>query len=48
MSWVKFGLDGVKEVLKWGCNDIGGILMEEYIIIMVGVVGGICMEVENL
>lgn len=45
---MKIGLDGVKEVLKWGCNDIGGILMEEYIIIMVGVIGGIFMEVKNL
>ena len=27
-SWVKLGLDGATEALRWGCNDIGGILME--------------------
>ena len=47
-SWVKLGLDGAKEALKWGCNDIGGTLMEEHITTMAGAVGGTCMEVENL
>ncbi|NEN93022.1 MAG: 7,8-didemethyl-8-hydroxy-5-deazariboflavin synthase subunit CofH [Okeania sp. SIO3H1] len=47
-SWVKIGLDGAKEALKWGCNDIGGTLMEEHITTMAGAVGGTCMEVENL
>ncbi len=47
-SWVKIGLDGAKEALKWGCNDIGGTLMEEHITTMAGAVGGTCMEVETL
>ncbi|MEM1169193.1 MAG: 7,8-didemethyl-8-hydroxy-5-deazariboflavin synthase subunit CofH [Cyanobacteria bacterium P01_H01_bin.35] len=47
-SWVKLGLDGAKEALKWGCNDIGGTLMEEHITTMAGALGGTCMEVENL
>ncbi|MCL2934952.1 MAG: 7,8-didemethyl-8-hydroxy-5-deazariboflavin synthase subunit CofH [Trichodesmium sp. MAG_R03] len=47
-SWVKLGLDGAKEALKWGCNDIGGTLMEEHITTMAGAVGGTCMAVENL
>ena len=47
-SWVKLGLDGAKEALKWGCNDIGGTLMEEHITTMAGAIGGTCMEVENL
>lgn len=47
-SWVKIGLDGAKEALKWGCNDIGGTLMEEHISNMAGAVGGSCMEVESL
>lgn len=47
-SWVKLGLDGAKEALRWGCNDIGGTLMEEHITTMAGAVGGTCMEVETL
>ncbi|NEO58036.1 MAG: 7,8-didemethyl-8-hydroxy-5-deazariboflavin synthase subunit CofH [Okeania sp. SIO3B5] len=47
-SWVKIGLDGAKEALKWGCNDIGGTLMEEHITTMAGAVGGTCMEVKSL
>ena len=47
-SWVKLGLSGAKEALKWGCNDIGGTLMEEHITTMAGAVGGTCMEVEDL
>ncbi len=47
-SWVKLGLDGAKEALKWGCNDIGGTLMEEHITTMAGAIGGTCMEVETL
>jgi len=30
-SWVKIGLDGAKQALEQGCNDIGGTLMEEHI-----------------
>ncbi len=47
-SWVKLGLDGAIEALNWGCNDIGGTLMEEHITTMAGAQGGTCMEVETL
>lgn len=30
-SWVKIGVDGVAESLRWGANDFGGTLMEETI-----------------
>jgi FO synthase subunit 2 len=47
-SWVKLGLEGATEALRWGCNDIGGTLMEEHITTMAGAQGGTCMEVETL
>ncbi|WP_414575640.1 7,8-didemethyl-8-hydroxy-5-deazariboflavin synthase subunit CofH [Anabaena sp. CCY 9402-a] len=47
-SWVKLGLDGATAALDWGCNDIGGTLMEEHITTMAGAVGGTCMDVETL
>jgi len=47
-SWVKLGLDGATTALNWGCNDIGGTLMEEHITSMAGAKGGTCMEVEDL
>ncbi len=47
-SWVKLGLAGATEALVWGCNDIGGTLMEEHITTMAGAIGGTCMEVETL
>ena len=47
-SWVKLGLAGATEALRWGCNDIGGTLMEEHITTMAGAQGGTCMEVEDL
>ncbi|MBW4510549.1 MAG: 7,8-didemethyl-8-hydroxy-5-deazariboflavin synthase subunit CofH [Scytonematopsis contorta HA4267-MV1] len=47
-SWVKLGLAGATEALQWGCNDIGGTLMEEHITTMAGAIGGTCMEVETL
>jgi 5-amino-6-(D-ribitylamino)uracil---L-tyrosine 4-hydroxyphenyl transferase len=47
-SWVKLGLAGAIEALNWGCNDIGGTLMEEHITTMAGAIGGTCMEVETL
>lgn len=47
-SWVKLGLDGATEALRWGCNDIGGTLMEEHITSMAGAQGGTCMEPETL
>ncbi len=47
-SWVKLGLAGATEALKWGCNDLGGTLMEEHITTMAGAKGGSCLEVETL
>ncbi|BDA67383.1 hypothetical protein RIVM261_081560 [Rivularia sp. IAM M-261] len=47
-SWVKIGLNGAKEALTWGCNDIGGTLMEEHITTMAGALGGTCMSVSDL
>jgi 5-amino-6-(D-ribitylamino)uracil---L-tyrosine 4-hydroxyphenyl transferase len=47
-SWVKLGLGGATEALNWGCNDIGGTLMEEHITTMAGAIGGTCMEVADL
>ncbi|MGB3300578.1 MAG: 7,8-didemethyl-8-hydroxy-5-deazariboflavin synthase subunit CofH [Phormidesmis sp.] len=47
-SWVKLGLKGATEALRWGCNDIGGILMEEHITSMAGAVGGTYQREEDL
>lgn len=47
-SWVKLGLHGATEALTWGCNDIGGTLMEEHITSMAGAQGGTCMTVDEL
>lgn len=47
-SWVKLGLSGATAALQWGCNDIGGTLMEEHITTMAGALGGTCMAVETL
>ncbi len=47
-SWVKLGLDGATTALRWGCNDIGGTLMEEHITSMAGAQGGTCQSVEDL
>ena len=47
-SWVKLGLAGATQALRWGCNDIGGTLMEEHITSMAGAIGGTCMEVGTL
>ncbi|MEM9508048.1 MAG: 7,8-didemethyl-8-hydroxy-5-deazariboflavin synthase subunit CofH [Cyanobacteria bacterium P01_E01_bin.35] len=47
-SWVKIGLEGAKQALQCGCNDIGGTLMEEHITTMAGAQGGTCMTVANL
>ncbi|MCK9878787.1 bifunctional FO biosynthesis protein CofGH [Frankia sp. Ag45/Mut15] len=35
-SWVKLGVDGCREVLRGGVNDLGGTLMEETISRMAG------------
>jgi FO synthase subunit 2 len=47
-SWVKLGIDGATQALRWGCNDIGGTLMEEHITTMAGAKGGTCMSAEAL
>lgn len=47
-SWVKLGLAGAVEALQWGCNDLGGTLMEEHITTMAGAQGGTCLEVDDL
>jgi len=47
-SWVKLGLDGATEALTWGCNDIGGTLMEEHITSMAGAKGGTCQTAADL
>jgi len=30
-SWVKIGLGGARQLLRSGCNDLGGTLMDENI-----------------
>lgn len=47
-SWVKLGLAGAAEALRWGCNDIGGTLMEEHITSMAGAMGGTCQSEKDL
>lgn len=47
-SWVKLGMDGAAEALRWGCNDLGGTLMEEHITSMAGARGGTFQTVEAL
>jgi 5-amino-6-(D-ribitylamino)uracil---L-tyrosine 4-hydroxyphenyl transferase len=47
-SWVKLGLAGAKTALTWGCNDLGGTLMEEHITTMAGAEGGTSQSVEDL
>lgn len=39
-SWVKLGLEGAAEALRWGADDLGGTLMEEHITTMAGASGG--------
>ena len=39
-SWVKLTLEGAAQALDWGCNDLGGTLMEESITSMAGAQGG--------
>jgi FO synthase len=47
-SWVKMGLEGATEALRWGVNDLGGTLMEENISRMAGSQHGVRLEVEDL
>jgi FO synthase len=47
-SWVKMGLEGATEALRWGVNDLGGTLMEENISRMAGSRHGVRLEVSDL
>jgi FO synthase subunit 2 len=47
-SWVKLTLAGASEALRWGCNDLGGTLMEEHITTMAGARGGTCQSPQAL
>ncbi|QEY31670.1 7,8-didemethyl-8-hydroxy-5-deazariboflavin synthase subunit CofH [Synechococcus sp. RSCCF101] len=47
-SWVKLGLATAAEALSWGCDDLGGTLMEEHITTMAGAQGGTCLSVDQL
>ena len=47
-SWVKMGLEGATESLRWGVNDLGGTLMEENISRMAGSQHGTRLEPEDL
>jgi FO synthase len=47
-SWVKLGDRGTVEMLKGGCNDLGGTLMEETISRMAGSEHGSARTVEQL
>jgi FO synthase len=47
-SWVKLGVDGCRELLTGGVNDLGGTLMEETISRMAGSAHGSAKTVEQL
>ena len=47
-SWVKLGLDGTAQLLRSGCNDVGGTLMDENISRAAGASHGQELSVENL
>jgi len=47
-SWVKMGLEGATEALRWGVNDLGGTLMEENISRMAGSQHGVRLEADQL
>jgi FO synthase len=47
-SWVKMGLAGATEALRWGVNDLGGTLMEENISRMAGSEHGVRLEPAQL
>ncbi|MEB3361121.1 MAG: CofH family radical SAM protein [Synechococcaceae cyanobacterium] len=47
-SWVKLTLPVAAEALDWGCDDLGGTLMEEHITTMAGARGGTGQSVRAL
>ncbi len=44
VSWVKMGLDGARQALRAGVNDLGGTLMDENISRAAGASHGQCMD----
>ncbi len=48
LSWVKLGLERGVDLLRGGCDDLGGTLMEETISRMAGADHGIAKSVEEL
>src|SRR5438477_5844009 len=47
-SWVKMGLEGATEALRWGVNDLGGTLMEESISRLAGSYHGVKLDPPQL
>ncbi|MEN0011797.1 MAG: 5-amino-6-(D-ribitylamino)uracil--L-tyrosine 4-hydroxyphenyl transferase CofH [Solirubrobacteraceae bacterium] len=47
-SWVKMGLQGATEALRWGVNDLGGTLMEENISRLAGAQHGTILDPPQL
>ncbi|HYI36852.1 MAG TPA: 5-amino-6-(D-ribitylamino)uracil--L-tyrosine 4-hydroxyphenyl transferase CofH [Thermoleophilaceae bacterium] len=47
-SWVKMGLEGATEALRWGVNDLGGTLMEESISRLAGSQHGVRLDPADL
>ena len=47
-SWVKLGVEGTRAMLRAGCNDVGGTLMEETISRMAGSQHGSAMTCRQL
>lgn len=48
VSWVKMGVEGARQILNAGANDVGGTLMEESISRAAGAIHGQEMDVEML
>jgi FO synthase len=48
VSWVKLGIEGSREILKAGANDVGGTLMDENISRAAGAAHGQEMDVATL
>jgi len=48
VSWVKMGVEGARQVLQAGVNDLGGTLMDENISRAAGALHGQRMGVEEL
>ena len=46
-SWVKIGVEGVRQLLQAGCNDIGGTLMDENISRAAGAEHGQGLEADD-